>query len=144
MEIEYLFLIIFILGLILGSLLTYYILKGRTKSWFREWKIEEEDKIRKDALNRSRSSLKGRLGEQMAPLLPIFNYEPSDARFIGSPVDYIIFKGLSKDEPEEIIFADVKTGKGARLNSKQRDFRRIIEEGRVSWETIRINDFSEE
>lgn len=144
MEIEYLFLATFISGLILGILFTYYLMKGRMESWFKEWKVEEENRIRKDVIKRSRASLKGKIGEQMAPLLPIFNYEPSDARFIGSPVDYVIFEGLSRNEPEEIIFADVKIGKEARLNSKQRNFRRIVEEGRISWETIHLDEFSSE
>lgn len=144
MEIEYLFLATFISGLILGILFTYYLMKGRMESWFKEWKVEEENRIRKDVIKRSRASLKGKIGEQMAPLLPIFNYEPSDARFIGSPVDYVIFEGLSRNEPEEIIFADVKIGKETRLNSKQRNFRRIVEEGRISWETIHLDEFSSE
>jgi len=43
----------------------------------------------------SRSTLKGRIDEQMAPVLPGFLFNPTDARFIGTPVDYIILDGLN-------------------------------------------------
>jgi len=53
---------------------------------------------RKDAVETSRSSLKGKISEQMSPLFPEFysKYEPSDARFLGSPIDFVIFRNMSK------------------------------------------------
>ena len=35
------------------------------------------------------------MAEQMAPLLPGFAYLPADARFLGDPIDYVIFDGYS-------------------------------------------------
>jgi predicted Holliday junction resolvase-like endonuclease len=52
-------------------------------------------KIWKDSVNGSRSTLKGKIAEQMAPVLPGFLFNPTDARFIGTPVDYIILDGLT-------------------------------------------------
>ncbi len=136
--------VLFILGVLFGVLTTYYLLRERAKGWFQEWKTEHEDKVRKDALKRSRAALKGRVGEQMAPLFPIFEYEPSDARFIGSPVDYIIFEGHSKENPKSITFADVKTGKSAKLTPKQKEFKEIIDKGKVDWETIHLDEMDQE
>ena len=64
-----------------------------------EQRISDE---RKDAVETSRNVLKGKIGEQMSPLLPEFysKYEPADARFIGSPIDYVIFKNMSKRAAE--------------------------------------------
>jgi len=45
--------------------------------------------------------------------LPEFNYNPTDARFLGSPVDFVVFNGLSGDSPEEVVFLEVKTGKAS-------------------------------
>ena len=131
--------ILFVMGVIFGVLITYYLLKERAKGWFKEWKTEHESNVRKDALERSRAALKGKVGEQFAPILPIFEYEPADARFIGSPVDYIIFEGHSEENPKSITFADIKTGQSARLTPKQKEFKRIVKEGKVDWETIRID-----
>ncbi|MDI6691383.1 MAG: Holliday junction resolvase-like protein [Candidatus Bathyarchaeota archaeon] len=50
-----------------------------------------EKAFREGALAKSRAVLKGALAEQLAPIFKIFGYNPSDARFIGDPVDYVIF-----------------------------------------------------
>ena len=56
---------------------------------------EELETLQK--LNAEFHELKGKIGEQMAPLLEEFysKYDLADARFIGQPIDYIIFKNLS-------------------------------------------------
>jgi len=58
----------------------------------REHEVAE---ARRESLVRSRSSLKGQIAEQMAPLLPGFRYLPADARFLGDPIDYVVFNGYS-------------------------------------------------
>ena len=108
------------------------------------WKAESAAEIRKDSVNRSRSTLKGRIAEQMAPLLPSFGYLPADARFIGSPVDYIIFDGLSsvaddKGSEIRIVLMDVKQG-SASLSRTQRMIKKAVEERAVSWQTLHIGD----
>lgn len=78
------------------------------------WKVGASEEIRKGAVNRSRSTLKGKIAEQIAPLLPEFLYNPADARFIGSPVDYIIFDGLtevSDDSHDRVFFLVLKITK---------------------------------
>lgn len=131
---------LFMLGIILGTILGYYLTRERAKSWFDEWKRKREEEIRKDVVKRSRATLKGKVGEQVAPLLPQFEHEPSDARFIGSPVDYVIFDGHSRNEPKGVTFVDVKTGEKARLSPIQKGFREVVEEGKVNWETLRIEN----
>ena len=114
-----------------------------------EWKattlaqaIEEN---RADAVDTSRAVLKGKIAEQMAPLLPGFlaKYNPADARFIGSPIDYLIFKNMSKgkdsDDPIEIVLLDVKTGK-AGLNAVQKKIEAAAAEKRISFDVLRIEE----
>jgi predicted Holliday junction resolvase-like endonuclease len=97
----------------------------------------ESDRIRKDALNKSRAVLKGKIGEQMAPLLAAFPFEPADARFIGAPVDYVVFDGYSRNNPTEVVLLDIKTG-NSRLSSKERRIAELVKAKRVRWMTIRI------
>ncbi|MEM3453483.1 MAG: Holliday junction resolvase-like protein, partial [Candidatus Hadarchaeum sp.] len=130
--------IIFILGLILGIILCFLYLKGRLSVQFERWKSEFEYRIRQEVLERSRAALKGKIGEQLAPLLPMFKHEPADARFLGSPVDYVVFDGYKEGEPRGVTFVDIKTGKSAELTPLQRRLKQVIEEGRVSWETIHL------
>ncbi|NWF94975.1 MAG: endonuclease [Candidatus Thorarchaeota archaeon] len=144
-----------ILGLGVGLLiaLTVYLimtlrLKHRislVEAEFRRLWAEQESRVREDAATRSRYVLKGKITEQIVPLLRhVFRYEPSDARFIGSPVDYVIFDGYSSvkdegsDRPITVVLADVKTG-GAALNKTEQRIKEAVEAGRVRWETIRVD-----
>jgi len=97
---------------------------------------------RRDAVNRSRSTLKGKIGEQMSPLLPEFysKYEPADARFIGSPVDFIIFKNMgkfSKDKKKliEVIFLEVKTGSPT-LTPLENAIKMAVKSGRTDFQVL--------
>jgi len=104
---------------------------------------------RKDARESSRHTLKGKIAEHMSPLFPEFfsKYEASDARFLGSPIDYIIFKYLSEfnnktkagDIPIDVVLVEVKSSKKAPLTEKEKAVRIAVEEGRVSFDVIRQN-----
>ncbi|MCW4020492.1 MAG: hypothetical protein NWF14_04600 [Candidatus Bathyarchaeota archaeon] len=108
-----------------------------------QWKTETEKDFRRDALAKSRAVLKGALAEQLAPFFKEFGFNPSDARFIGDPVDYVIFDGYTQvrerkaDKPITVVLADVKTGQST-LTYEQRRIRRGIEAGQVEFRTIRM------
>jgi len=139
------------LALVLGFALGYYYVKPRitaieerSQAELETWKLETAGEIRKDSANRSRSTLKGKIAEQMAPVLPDFGFNPADARFIGSPVDYIIFDGLTRvaddgEDEVQIVFMDVKKGSGA-LTRTQRLIKKAVEKRSVTWKTMRIPD----
>lgn len=105
--------------------------------------MEMEAQLRDDVLKRSRASLKGRIVEQMIPFLAEFKYNPADARFIGSPIDYVIFDGYTEvkdnriDRPITVVLMDIKTGDST-LTSEQRRIKRALENKRIKWETIKL------
>lgn len=84
-----------------------------------------------------RAILRGKLNEEIAPLLPGWKYNFSDCRFYGAPVDFLILRGLSEDNITELIFLDVKSS-NAQLTARQRQIRDCIENKKVSWDTFRI------
>jgi hypothetical protein len=94
---------------------------------------------RKDATRRSRSVLGGKAGEQLAPLVPGFSdrFEPSEARFLGAPIDYVIFDGIGSGELREVVLVEVKTGR-SKLNHNERQVELAVREGRVRFELLRI------
>lgn len=72
------------------------------------------------------------MAEQFAPILPEFQYLPSDAKFLGDPVDYVVFDGYTdfRDgdgdaEDIEVILLDIKSG--ARLSKGQQAIARLFE-----------------
>ncbi|MEM2637651.1 MAG: Holliday junction resolvase-like protein, partial [Candidatus Korarchaeota archaeon] len=75
---------------------------AKARLLFMEWKEREEKAIRNDAIKRSKHANLGRIGEQLAPLVIFQKYRINlnDFRFIGTPVDFIAFKGLSDGKVE--------------------------------------------
>jgi predicted Holliday junction resolvase-like endonuclease len=102
-----------------------------------KWKNDHEKQIRKDAVMKSKSITLGKVSEQLFPFFPNFNYNPKDARFLGSPTDLIIFDGLDGGELKKIIFVEVKTGK-AKLNKREEQVRNIVQNRQVEWVTIEL------
>ena len=109
-------------------------IKQQYEAQLEMWKQQNEQMIRKDAIARSVNTLLGRIGEEFAPLLLADKYQvnPKDFRHLGSPVDYIAFKGLSDDNVDpEVIFIEVKSGKSSSLTERERKVRDAIRNGKV-------------
>ena len=144
-----------IIGICIGVVVTTLVLSntrnGRIQAEYEKYIAELElehqqalSNAQKRSVNTSRAVLKGKMAEQLAPILPEFQYLPSDAKFLGDPVDYVIFDGYSdfRDgegtaQDIEVILLDVKSG-GARLTKGQQAIAQAIREGRVRFETLRI------
>jgi len=96
-----------------------------------------EKTVRKDATRRSRAVLTGQFSEQLAPYLPNFPYNPTEVRFVGKPIDYIVFEGLDSGNITRVVFLEVKSGNAA-LNHAERSLRDGIRAGRVAFEEYRV------
>lgn len=96
-----------------------------------------ERAARRSALSGARASLKGKISEQLAPLLGGFEWEAKDARFLGAPVDYVVFDGYSDGDDVEVVLVEVKTGRG-KLTAGERRVRDAVRAGRVRFETVRL------
>jgi predicted Holliday junction resolvase-like endonuclease len=112
----------------------------RAEILFKEWKTKEEERIREDAIRRSAATIIGKVGEHLAPLLIASNYgiNPKDMRFIGTPVDFVAFKGLTEGWLEEVIFIEVKSGETMDLTPRERMVSETITSGRVRWLLIHL------
>ncbi|HXV64843.1 MAG TPA: Holliday junction resolvase-like protein [Vicinamibacteria bacterium] len=106
--------------------------------WVLLRRIGNESSVRKDALRRSQAAVAGRATEQLAAYLREFPFDPRDARFLGSPIDFVVFDGLSDGDLDEIVFVEIKTGTEARLSARERRIRKAVMEGRVRFEEIRL------
>jgi predicted Holliday junction resolvase-like endonuclease len=104
-------------------------------------KIKEAvEEARADSIKRQRSILKGQATEHLAPYINS-EYSPKDYKFMGDPIDYIIFDGLGnikskEDTVNKIIFMDIKTGK-SQLNRAQRAIKKCIQEGNIEFQVYR-------
>jgi predicted Holliday junction resolvase-like endonuclease len=92
--------------------------------------------IRRDAIQRSQAVTLGKVTEHLLPFLPDFDFDPRDARFLGSPVDLVVFDGLSNGDVKRIVFLEVKTGRSA-LNPRERCVREAVQSRQVEWVELR-------
>jgi predicted Holliday junction resolvase-like endonuclease len=117
------------LGLVIGLLLgLVYVLI---------WKARHTGAIRQDAIQRSLAVTVGKVSEQLVPYLPDFHFNPKDVRFLGSPVDLVVFDGLDAGAVRRVIFIEVKTGASG-LSTRERQVRDAIQAGNVEWTELRV------
>ena len=140
------------IGVVLTTLILSHSRNGRIKAeyerYIAEFGLEHQQGLaqaQKRSVNTSRAVLKGKMAEQLAPIMPQFEYLPSDAKFLGDPVDYVVFDGYTdlrdgegRPEDIEIVLIDIKSG-GARLTKGQVAIAQAIQAGRVRFETVRID-----
>jgi predicted Holliday junction resolvase-like endonuclease len=98
-----------------------------------EWETHKVEEIVRTRLKASRAVIGGLVSEQLAPLLPGFPYNPGDCRFIGKPVDFLVFRGMNEKEISEVIFLEVKSGASKALNDQEKRLKDTILAGRVGW-----------
>ena len=101
------------------------------------WRAGWARAIRKDAIARSQAVIAGRVHEQLVPHLPGFEFNPRDVRFLGSPVDFVVFDGLATGSVSRVVFLEVKTG-GSTLSQREREVREAILQRRVEWRELRV------
>jgi predicted Holliday junction resolvase-like endonuclease len=102
------------------------------------WRQRTEIDIRADAIKRSRAVVTGKVTEHLVPYMGEFPFNPMDVRFLGTPVDLVVFDGLSEGYLQEVVFVEVKTGPSASLSTRERRIRDAILDGRVGWLEHRI------
>ena len=120
-------------GLVLGIAIGIVI----ASLYFLIWRLRYSAAIREDAVQRSLAVTAGKVYEQLVPYLPEFGFNPKDARFLGSPVDLVVFDGLSAGDVRRVVFLEVKTG-GAPLTARERQVRAVIEAREVAWAELRL------
>ena len=129
--------IILIIVFLIGLVIAYIIgVKAGAFRKHKEWELALPG-YRKDAIVRSRSVIGGQFAENLAPFLPKFPFLPTECKFLGKPIDLIVFKGMDEKDINEVVFVEVKSG-NAKLNSQEKKLKETIEKKRVRWEEYRI------
>jgi len=99
--------------------------------------IVEKAKVKKDSTFRSSAVNWGKSIEHFVPFMTKFPVPPEDVVFLGMPIDYVGFTHTDSKTKCEVHFIEVKSGNAA-LMGKQRNIKRAIQEGRVTWHEIAV------
>jgi predicted Holliday junction resolvase-like endonuclease len=132
-----------IISILLSLFLFYFILKHV------EWKIKFEERIRNeiekrerevraDAIKRSTRTIIGKTLEKLVPFMKNFPYDAQDIRWIGDPIDWIIFNGYASGKLNKIIFCEIKSGE-SKLTPLQKKIKDIVKKKKVEWNEIKIS-----
>ena len=81
---------------------------------------------------RSQAVKYGQLTEQFIPFIESFPYDPQQFRFLGNPIDGVLF------DDDAIIFCEFKTA-SSQLNQRQKQIKRLVESKRVKWLEFRVD-----
>ena len=74
--------------------------------------------------------------ERALPTLKDFKWVVPDSKFLGDPLDLLIFNGLSTGNVTSLSFVEVKSG-NAHLNGHQKSIRDAIEDHKVSFKVFK-------
>jgi predicted Holliday junction resolvase-like endonuclease len=102
--------------------------------------------LRKDIANQQRAGIKGRVTETFAPFLEGFPFKASECKFLGDPIDYVVFRGLDERDIKGVHFVEVKEG-SSKLSKHQKQIKDLIDSlgsDEVTFETFNFESEKEE
>lgn len=92
--------------------------------------------LKNNNISYQKRSSEVRLGKTVENVAPFFNewpYDPGNFRFLGNPIDGVSFND------DEVVLVEIKTGKSS-LSKSQHKIKSLVENGKVKFTTIRINE----
>ena len=126
---EVISLLIIIISAIFAIILLWLAYKSGYKNGKSEKELEWQEnlvRLKGDIADHQRVNIKGKVAEVFAPFLKGFPFKPSECKFIGDPIDYLVFEGLSDRDIKRIHFVEVKTNDG-KLSKHQKQIQDLID-----------------
>lgn len=97
------------------------------------WIEENKSELSAKAIKSSRHINFGMITQHLMPFFKDFKFNHKDVRFIGSPIDLIVFDGLTEEKDSITIhIIEVKTGT-SKLNKVQQKIKLAVHNKHVEW-----------
>jgi predicted Holliday junction resolvase-like endonuclease len=120
-----------VVGAAAGLVLTVVLLRrgvlGEARGRFETWRAAELPRLRSAALDGQRAALKARISAEFDGAFEPLPFPAADVRFLGDPVTFVVFDGLSGGAPAGVVFVG---GDAAGVVAE------CVEAGRVEWATL--------
>ena len=107
-----------------------------------EWEQEREglDKRFEKQKEGQRSAISGTILEKYCPFAPEYTYDPRDVVAVFGTFDFLVLKGKSVGQIEEIVLQEMKSSRSTPLNKSQKLLRDYCAgSGVVRFETWRLD-----
>jgi len=101
---------------------------------------EKEKELREKAREKGRKEAEKAINRAICPSLRAFKLDPFDVKPILHPIDFVVFKGMNKEESiSDIIFLS-KPYDCPSLNLIRRDIKSAVSKNRYDWQVARIDE----
>ena len=122
--------------------LIFFIYKIGVKQGKAQTEIQWQQQLismRANIANNQRANIKGKVAETFAPFLQGFPFKPSECKFLGDPIDYVVFEGLDERNIKGIHFLEVKSD-SAKLSKHQKHIKDLIDS--LDTDKVTFNEFN--
>lgn len=135
-----------VVGLVIGLVLVVWLMRvmvsNQVDNEFEKWRSRELYAVRRDALDEARPAVQRRVGTAIANWTHSFPFLQEDSRFIGHPIDYIVFEGYSdvrsKRDHQISSVTFVRARREGRADPEGSLVEECIRLGRVEWLTLEV------
>jgi predicted Holliday junction resolvase-like endonuclease len=102
---------------------------------------EEKGKIREESVEKGRKEAEKAILNMMSPGMKAMKLDPFDIKPISNPVDFVVFKGMTKkeDKVDDIMFL-AKNIDNTELNKLRNQVKNAISAKKYDWQVARIDE----
>lgn len=104
---------------------------------------EKEAKLREHAVEKGRKAAEEVINKAISPALKALKLDPFDVKPILNPIDFIVFKGMTKNDAVNDIMMLSKKINNSELNAIRGQVRKVILQKKYEWQVARIGEDGE-
>ena len=101
---------------------------------------EKEGKLREKAVEKGRKAAELAVNNAISPALKALKLDPFDIKPILNPIDFIVFKDMTKKEAVDDIMLLSKKIKNPQLNAVRAQVSKTIKNKKYEWQVARIDE----
>jgi predicted Holliday junction resolvase-like endonuclease len=101
---------------------------------------EKESELREKAQEKGRKEAEKVFNRAICPSLKALKLDPLDVKPILHPIDFVVFKGMNKEESISDIILLSKPYNCPSLNLIRRDIKNVVSKNRYDWQVARIDE----
>ena len=101
---------------------------------------EKEKELRAHAVEKGRKAAQAVINKTISPSLKALNLDPFDVKPILNPIDFVVFKDLTKKDTVSDIILLSKKIENPQLNAVRSQVKKAVEKKQYDWQVARIDE----
>ena len=101
---------------------------------------EKEATLREHAVERGRKAAEIAVSKAIAPSLKALKLDPFDLKPVLHPIDFVVFKGMTKKDTVSDVMLLSKRVNNPQLNVVRTQIKKAINNKKYEWQVARINE----